>query len=151
MTKAEQMKIAAKAKAKLAQLDALPKEERCSDTCRGWDVFTQDDGLEIQTCDECCNHCWPEGDQGVRNPDRLTDDEAACLPEAIEALIKEAVDNAEKYNRENPEFARPLNLAEDLSRWQRSLGIPDLPGLTDEEREELEEELAEAKARMEVQ
>lgn len=132
MTKTEQRKIAIKAQAKLKKLTALPKEKRCSDTCRGWDVFHQGDGLEIQTCDDC----W----QNFKGAARLTDDEATCMPEALKALLDEAHEVVRQYNEECGEN-EPTVLADELSVWQRSFGIPGLPGLTEEERQDLEEEL----------
>ena len=64
---------------------------------------------------QACDDCW----HGVT--DRLTDDEASALPEARALLLEE-------YTH--------------LSPWQRSLGFPDLPKLTEAEEVQLARELA---------
>jgi hypothetical protein len=113
--------------------------DRCSNTCRGWDVFHTGAGFEIETCDDC----W----SGIKAPHRLTDDEAAFLPEAIEALKAEVHAYAKMHDRQVG-VKMPVVLAHELTVWQRSLGVPGLPGLTKEEREELDEELARARIYM---
>jgi hypothetical protein len=113
--------------------------ERCSKTCKGWDVFHTGSGFEIETCDDC----W----HGIEGPERLTDDEAAFLPEAIEALKAEVTAYAKLHDRKLGAIM-PVRLEHELTVWQRSLGVPGLPGLTAEEREELDEELERARAYM---
>lgn len=54
------------------------RTERCDDNCPGWAVFN---GNEIQRCDECFHDALPEA--------RVSDDDVAMLPEAIEALRAE--------------------------------------------------------------
>jgi hypothetical protein len=88
--------------------------DRCHDSCAGWAVFEEDTGLAVLACDAC----W----HGVK--DRLTDDEAAALPEARQMLIEEC---------------EHMNMP--MSVWQRSLGFPGLPKLTKAEREQLKKEL----------
>jgi len=101
----DQRKLSIKACNKLRRLT-----EHCDDACPGWAVFETNQGGEIQACDAC----W----HGIA--DRLTDDEAAALPEARALLLAE-------YTH--------------LSPWQRSLGFPDLPGLTKAEEVQLKREL----------
>lgn len=139
MTTKEQRKIAIKAKSKLRAHTA-----RCADKCPGWAVFQADAGFEIQACDEC----W----SGVKGPQRLTDDEAACLPEALESLKKEVA----AYCRESDKACGIsqrgkyglYECVEEISVWMRSLGIPGVPGLSGEEADDLQEELEKARAYM---
>lgn len=134
MTK-EQRAIVIRARTKLRK-----HTERCSNTCKGWDVFHTGSGFEIETCDDC----WI----GVEGSDRLNDDEAAFLPEAIEALKAEVIRHARAHDKKLGSIM-PVNFSHELTVWQRSLGVPGLPGLTQEERDDLEEELEAARVRME--
>lgn len=69
-----------------------PKNARkCSDDCKGWDVFDTERGLEIEACDDC---------NRLRAPAlRLSDDDVAQLPEAQKALREAAAGELE----ENPD------------------------------------------------
>ena len=55
-----------------AKITQLAVEKKCHAECRTWCVSDTPRGMEIQRCDAC----WGGA------PDRLTDDEAALLPEA---------------------------------------------------------------------
>ena len=138
MTKAQRV-IVIRARAKMLKHKARCTDETGNAPCPGWAVFLVSEGFEIETCDEC----WHE----VKGPDRLTDDEAAFLPEAIERLKEVVVQYAKEHDAQL-KIDMPVLLEHELSVWQRSLGVPGLPGLTEEERAELDEELADARVAM---
>ena len=106
MTFTNQRKLTIVARNKIRRLT-----EHCDAACPGWAVFETNQGGEVQACDACWN--------GIAN--RLTDEEAAALPEARKLLLAEY---------------------EHLSPWQRSLGFPGLPKLTKAEEVQLARELA---------
>lgn len=65
--------VEARARAKIAARKGL-----CDPKCPGWAVMATDRGPEIERCDDCF--------YGLAPDEKLTDDEAASLPEAGEAL-----------------------------------------------------------------
>lgn len=97
--------------------------DRCDDGCPGWAVFDVGGALEIEACDDC----WAHKPKDMR----LTDDEAAAMPEALNAL------GCEMELQGLP-----------ASVWQRSLGYGGLDPLTPEEAARLQADLDAGEAYM---
>lgn len=59
-----------------ARIAARPR--RCDPACPGWEIFNEETRPAVQACDVCS--------RAMNDP--LTDEEAALLPEAQEALAR---------------------------------------------------------------
>lgn len=92
-------------RARVALAARGPAFERCSDDCRGWDVFDNEEGLGVQACDECNSEAKRAG-----LPTTM-DSEVRHLPEAAAELrrairMREGLRGNSSRNRDEVEVVR---------------------------------------------